>query len=245
MKLFMVMLRTPNPMYILSGRETAVLTDIYMREHGDLSNVYVGSTSFAILPKLRSLGTRLVRAMLSDIRNEAESAQKIILNAGFLTTLKTPHHIHENGDGEDQPGREGPIRTYFDGSHINNLGHVVAISIDKEAQCITTQCPWGNDFPEPAENILRDVFPNFDRVTLRAKQQKDLHSCGPLTLYNIFSMAGIHEAKVNIDIQAWRSELLEKLEAFEVVHGAIKQKPEAACLEEYGHLNPVFHQRYI
>jgi hypothetical protein len=194
----------PNPMYIFSPTEAGLLRSLYV------SAKYREKNSLVIL------GVPFVSVKDPDdlkiyIEGMSEDADRIIISGVFATTLKTPHHIHENGEMEEQPGREGPIRTYFDGSSINNLGHAVAICIDRSERTITTQCPKGYDLETQAANILDSVFKGFAHHTITHKQQEDQHSCLPLTLRNIFAFAGVMPAKEKIDIMEWRGELLDEL----------------------------------
>lgn len=245
---------SPNPMYIFREEERDVLKGVYMRAGlVDSSSVRLGNINFR--HKTGSLSFKLnnrghpdvigIETLFSSIQEDG--AEKIILDGFFPSTLNIPHHIHEDASREDFPERKGPMRTYFDGSSLQTLGHAVAICIDNIAGTITTQCPWGYDFSEMGEEILQGAYPQYGRITLRHKQQEDTHSCAVLTLHNMFSMAGIHPAQEKIDIRAWRSELLGHLRGHEEKHGPVAEEFPLTPDElrsSYGHTNPIFRQRY-
>lgn len=199
----------PNLLYLFNRLEEKLLIDWYlplsMREEFSIAVSHVNFNH-------ASTGMNAEEILKWS---EQAPARKVILNASFQTTLKVPHHIHEDGSMEEMPGRVGPFRTYFDGYAIQNLGHAIAICIDKDAQVITTQCPKGYDLPAYAEIILRRRYPDYERATIRMQQQKDHHSCLPLTIYNMLSLAGAKQAKAEIDIIEWRRELLTTLENIE------------------------------
>ncbi len=240
----------PNPMYLFSSYEAIILTDIYRSVHGVSEEGVLFSRLHCIFNE-ESLPDDTILQIREDMFTDAD---KIIYRALFPTTDQTPHHIHEDGSRENQSGRDGPIRTYFDGSYIENLGHAVAICIDRKGGTITTQCPNGYDLPEEGKEILESVCPTYQHITMKAQQQKDAHSCVPLTLYNMFAMAGIYLPQQTIDIQAWRSELLQVLKNFQIPHHstfALDENGEKVRMSErvieriHGRPDPVFHQRYV
>ncbi len=241
--------RTPNPMYIFSSWERRFLMAVYQRASSAvLPTTKFGTVNFSFArswnPKLLEEDTALVEALPKTAQAPTE---KLILEASFSAMLNIPHHIHKDGRREDQADRSGPIRTYFDGSHIASLGHAVMIEIDHNVKTVTTQCPRGYNFPEQGEKILHGIYPTYERVTLRLNQQKDSHSCAALTLHNIFARAGLHDFQEEIDVKSWRSELLGALERYET-HYNVKEPPFLTPSEKrevFGSCNPVFHQRYV
>lgn len=195
----------PNPMYIFSSIEANILRSYHVpKDYREENSLVIFSVPFHYSKKNRSEVKQYVAGM-SQIHD------KIIISAGLPSTLTVPHHIHENGSMEEQPGRKGPIRTYFDGSSIKNLGHAVAICIDKTQGTITTQCPKGNELPSKAAKLLNEIFKGYSHQTVRHKQQEDQHSCAALNLRNIFAFAGVLPPQEKVDVMEWRSELLSDL----------------------------------
>ena len=244
------MTRRVNPMYTFTDFEIEALCSIYQR-HSGVSNDRLVFREIDFRDKNTNKIKNPILQLLQD-KNAYADTEKIIYNAYFPTTLTIPHHIDEGGNKIDQPEREGPIRTYFDGSYISSLGHAIAIEIDNKNQKITTQCPHGYDFPIQSEFSLTRPYPNYDRVTLRHKQQQDSHSCTALTLHNMFAMAGFHEVQSSIDIQSWRSELLSTLEFFgikgyhNILYGEeISKVVENIKEKKCGHPNPIFDRRFL
>lgn len=187
------------------------------------------------------------------ITEEASKADKIIIRGRLPTTLKIRHHIHEDASMEEQPKRKrGPMRTYFDGSSIKRLGHAVAICIDQNAGTITTQCPKGYDLNPRAAALLTKIFPGYTHDTIRHRQQEDQHSCGPLTLRNIFAFAGVMDPVETVDIKAWRAELSRGLEDVDryaeanpdTVTAAVMKFDRLLSFKIHGENLPVYCQRY-
>lgn len=179
--------------------------------------------------------------------------EKIIIMASVPTTLKMRHHIHEDGSMEEQPDRKGgPMRTYFDGSHIVRLSHAVAVCIDKKAGTITTQCPKGYDLNPKAAAILANVFPGYAHETVRRRQQEDQHSCLPLTLLNVFAFAGQMKPAEKVDILSWRAALLDRLSLYEAAAADFPESGLAMAFndqknlmrETWGENLPVFCRKY-
>lgn len=200
----------PNPMYIFTSIEAQLLRSIYVPDQYRRKN----SLALVTVPFVAAwTDPDDVRDYIID---KAGDADKVIITGVFASTLKTPHHIHENGDMEETPGREGPIRTYFDGSSLTQLGHAVAIHIDRPERKITTQCPKGYDLEPFAAKLLDTIFAGYAHETVRQKQQTDQHSCLPITLRNIFAHAGVMPPANAFDIGAWRSELLDELHRLQI-----------------------------
>lgn len=244
----------PNLMYLFTTNEAIELTQIYAdKASSTKEDVVIHSLSF--LPDdYFSYETPPNPADILD-KDKNIDTLKIIYNARFPSTIKTPHHILPNGEQQHSTKHTTAFRTYFDGSYIDKLSHAVAIGIDHKNKSITTQCPHGDAFSDDGEIVLQSIYPNYERVTIRHKQQQDEHSCVPLTLHNIFSMANFHEPQDSISILEWRKELLRTLEEH-----SIQQYSEAdmdnltperfyASLErinkkDHGNPNPIWTQRY-
>lgn len=187
--------KEPNPLYILMEAEVRTLLSLY------ISDIYQGRNKLW-------LGHAVLR---DDIMNVEEGGQsyrqyiksewkraladpdtdKLIVRFSTDSTMKVPHHIHRDGNFEEIPGREGPLRTYYDGSFIEHLGHAVAVCVDKIEGSITTQCPRGKDISPLAEEMLSETFAGFTNTAVREVQQTDVHSCMFYTLKNIFAFAGM------------------------------------------------------
>lgn len=241
--------RPPNLMYIFSSAETKMLLEAYAPPQEYL---WQGTL-------ITIVGRHFCHPMLAERMKERLRmwrgiglVKKVVIEATFPTTLIEPHHILEDGTQVDQPGREGPFRTYFDGSFINKLGHAVVVCIDKESRTITTQCSRGKDFAQSGEDILHDVFPDYERLTIRTVQQTDVHSCTAYALYNVLAMAGVKPVRDDLDILEWRAELLDKLDELGV-KGEVSKSwlAEAWCYAkgpreaiQRWHNPPIYAKRY-
>lgn len=205
------MLTHPNPMYIFTKIEERILRSFYIPiDYREKHSLTVFNASFAYPQKRRSDVKKYISGM-------SVNHDKIIISGGFRSTLTVPHHIHEDGSMEEQPGRKGPIRTYFDGSSIAQLGHAAAICIDKKQGTITTQCPKGRELDKRAVKLLGEIFQGYSHETIRFHQQEDQHSCVALTLLNTFALAGVMPPQQSVDVMAWRSTLLHDLKRLEKV----------------------------
>lgn len=228
---------TPNPMYLFTRLETELLVQSYVpadyrRRHGiEILNIALRCSN--VLE--RDFVTRKLSAL-------PEETEKIILRGIIPTTLKVRHHIHEDGGMEEQPKRkDGPLRTYFDGSHIAQLSHAIAVCIDRNAGTITAQCPKGYDLNPKATATLDKLFPDYGHETYRHRQQEDQHSCGPLTLRNIFAFAGVMEPVAKVDILSWRADLLGGLREYERF---ARQEPDSGLAAEFNEQKKFMHETW-
>lgn len=238
----------PNPMYIFTNLQLNLLTQSFVSED------HLKRHSIRIFEAFLGCTNKLERDYAQEkIAEEASKADKIIIRGRLPTTLKIRHHIHEDGSMEEQPKRRrGPMRTYFDGSSIEHLGHAVAVCIDQSAGTITTQCPKGYDLNPKATALLGKVFPGYAWETVRYRQQQDQHSCAPLTLRNIFTFAGVMAPAETVDIMAWRAALTDRLEDYDRYAEANPATTTAAVVKcdnmlnfkIYGDNIPIYRRRY-
>lgn len=156
----------------------------------------------------------VVKETMRSYRDEW-SSDTLLLVTLLPSPFKYPHHIHEDGSMEERRGRSGPIRTYYDGSHLDDVPHVAAIKVDKRNETITTQCSLGLPLPDIAEDIIAHIYGDYTRISISPVQQKDAHSSVPLALFNLLAMAGVHRPQTEVDVMAWRQTMLEATMRYE------------------------------
>lgn len=237
----MMSTRKPNPMYLFSSAEEYLLTGHFIpkkmaREFSIAVNSIRLDNEFGIV---------FAGALLRDF--ERSDYQTLVLSCCFNTTLKTPHHIHEDASMELTPDREGPFRTYYDGSSVDRLGHAIAVCIDKRDGLITTRCPKGYDLSDRNKSLLLRHLPDYDHVNIRERQQYDEHSCMSYTIYNMLAFAGVKSLYAPIDILDWRGEMLDTLEGIEksIKPKSMKMKALNAMHERRNAGTAIYNQPYI
>lgn len=235
---FSLISNKPNPLYLFSIREVFDVANEFLpqeeREAIGLNYVYLDFCSE------RSLRQALPLMNLEHYR-ECWKDRTFIALTVLPSPLRTPHHVNEDGSLEMMPGRDGPIRTYFDGSTISSLVRTAVTCINHEYGTITTQCPRGLEFPEPVEETIAAVYGDFKRVKITDVQQTDEHSSNLYCLYNMMAMSHLRQPRSHIDVAAWRSEVMDILKDHEAAEAANDAKTAPAATAP----TPIFRKRYI
>lgn len=228
----------PNPLYLFTVKEVFdVANTLFPQEEREtigLNYVYLDFCSD------ESVSMKLPQMNFQHYRQCWKDCTFVALTI-LPSPLQTPHHVHEDGSIEMMPGREGPVRTYYDGSSIASLVRTAVTVINHELGTITTQCPRGLDFTDEAEHAIQAIYGDFKRVKITDVQQTDHHSTNLYTLYNMLAMSGLRQPRTQLDAAAWRAEVMDVLKIAEA-DAEPGRKPSSPPITGDA---PVYRKRYI
>lgn len=228
--------RQPNPMWTFASDERRLLEDLLLPLKTEDGRPFLYGAADCWDERLH-IGLSNIRGLSGlDFLNP----KRAIISIHRETTIDDFCYIDMDGQMVRRNKEGDQARQYFDGFSFSEteLGHITSACVDFDVKKIWVQDSQGITIKPEVAETFKETFPDFEYTDLMLWQQRDAHSCGILTLYNMECFARGEMPEENVDTIALRARYAAILDNYELAESIAPQP------NRY-YDRPIYRLRYV